>query len=64
MRREFDRLVRNGIPLVQVYRSKVWMEIMECSGALDMKEPGLFQDLAQMDGPDSVIGEMLVERCL
>ena len=53
-RREFDRLVRNGIPLV--YRSKVWME---CSGALDMKEPGLFQDLlAQMEGPDSVIGEI------
>ena len=53
-RREFDRLVRHGIPLV--YRSKVWME---CSGALDMKEPGLFQDLlAQMDGPDSVIGEI------
>jgi hypothetical protein len=48
---EFDRLVRHGIPLV--YRSKVWME---CSGAL---EPGLFQDLlAQMDGPDSVIGEI------
>ena len=53
-RREFDRLVRNGIPLV--YRSKVWME---CSGALDMKEPGLFQDLlAQMEGPDSVISEI------
>lgn len=53
-RREFDRLVRNGIPLV--YRSKVWME---CSGALDMKEPGLFQDLlAQMEGPDSVNGEI------
>ena len=53
-RREFDRLVRQGIPLV--YRSKVWME---CSGALDMKEPGLFQDLlAQADGPDSVIGEI------
>ena len=34
-RREFDRLVRNGIPLV--FRSKVWIE---CSGALDMKEPG------------------------
>ncbi|KIM85069.1 hypothetical protein PILCRDRAFT_817909 [Piloderma croceum F 1598] len=39
-RREFDRLVRSGIPLV--YRSKVWLE---CSGALEMKEPGLFQDL-------------------
>ena len=53
-RREFDRLVRNGIPLV--YRSKVWME---CSGALDMKDPGLFQDLlAQTDGPDSVVSEI------
>ena len=53
-RREFDRLVRHGIPLV--YRSKVWME---CSGALDMREPGLFQDLlAQVDGPDSVISEI------
>jgi small G protein signaling modulator 3 len=53
-RREFDRLVRHGIPLV--YRSKVWME---CSGALDLKEPGLFQDLlAQTDGPDSVVGEI------
>ena len=32
---------------------------MECSGALDMKGPGLFQDLlAQMDGPDGVIGEI------
>ncbi|KAL0945356.1 hypothetical protein HGRIS_000854 [Hohenbuehelia grisea] len=39
-RREFDRLIRNGIPLA--YRSKVWLE---CSGALEMKEPGLFQDL-------------------
>ena len=39
-RREFDRLVRSGIPLV--YRSKVWLE---CSGALEMKEPGLFRDL-------------------
>ena len=48
-RREFDRLIRNGIPLV--FRSKVWIE---CSGALDMKELGLFHDLlAQMDGPDS-----------
>lgn len=45
-RRELDRLVRSGIPLV--YRAKVWFE---CSGALEMKEPGLFQDLlAQSDG--------------
>ncbi|KAH9481920.1 TBC domain-containing protein C4G8.04 [Psilocybe cubensis] len=53
-RKEFDRLVRTGIPLV--YRSKVWME---CSGALEMREPGLFQDLlAEADGPDSVVGEI------
>ncbi|KAL0568140.1 hypothetical protein V5O48_013847 [Marasmius crinis-equi] len=39
-RREFDRLVRRGIPMV--YRSKVWLE---CSGALEMREPGVFRDL-------------------
>jgi hypothetical protein len=53
-RKEFDRLVRSGIPLV--YRSKVWLE---CSGALEMKEPGLFQDLLmhveQNDGTASEI---------
>jgi hypothetical protein len=38
--KEFDRLVRNGIPLV--YRAKVWLE---CSGALDAAEPGLFQEV-------------------
>ncbi|KAJ2918478.1 hypothetical protein MD484_g1974, partial [Candolleomyces efflorescens] len=53
-RKEFDRLIRSGIPLV--YRSKIWVE---CSGALDMKEPGLFQDLlAQPEGPDSVVNEI------
>ncbi|KAF8149027.1 rab-GTPase-TBC domain-containing protein [Crassisporium funariophilum] len=53
-RKEFDRLVRSGIPLV--YRSKVWLE---CSGALEMKEPGLFQDLlAEIDGPGSVVNEI------
>ncbi|TFK21482.1 TBC-domain-containing protein [Coprinopsis marcescibilis] len=53
-RREFDRLVRNGIPLI--YRSKVWME---CSGALDMEEPGLFQDLlSQPEGPNGVLVEI------
>ncbi|PPQ84156.1 hypothetical protein CVT25_002022 [Psilocybe cyanescens] len=53
-RKEFDRLVRSGIPLV--YRSKVWLE---CSGALEMREPGLFQDLlAETDGPDSVVDEI------
>lgn len=35
----FGCLVRSGIPLV--YRSKVWLE---CSGGLEMKEPGLFTD--------------------
>jgi len=39
-RKEFDRLVRGGIPLT--YRSKLWLE---CSGGLDMREPGLFSDL-------------------
>ncbi|KAG2145330.1 rab-GTPase-TBC domain-containing protein [Suillus bovinus] len=39
-RKEFDRLVREGIPLV--YRSKLWLE---CSGGLDMREPGIFGDL-------------------
>ncbi|KAF9262424.1 TBC-domain-containing protein [Marasmius fiardii PR-910] len=39
-RREFDGLVRRGIPMV--HRSKVWLE---CSGALEMREPGLFREL-------------------
>ncbi|KII84372.1 hypothetical protein PLICRDRAFT_362645 [Plicaturopsis crispa FD-325 SS-3] len=53
-RKEFDKLVRNGIPLV--YRSKVWLE---CSGGLDMREPGVFQDLlAETEGPESVVSEI------
>ncbi|CAL1715843.1 unnamed protein product [Somion occarium] len=53
-RREFDRLVRSGIPLV--YRSKVWME---CSGGLEMKEPGLFTDLlSSVDHETSVLREI------
>ncbi|EJD49827.1 TBC-domain-containing protein [Auricularia subglabra TFB-10046 SS5] len=39
-RREFARLVREGIPLR--HRAKVWLE---CSGALEMREPGMFQEL-------------------
>ena len=39
-RKEFAKLVRKGIPLV--YRSKLWLE---CSGGLEMREPGLFRDL-------------------
>ncbi|KAL1741905.1 rab-GTPase-TBC domain-containing protein [Schizophyllum fasciatum] len=54
-KREFDRLVHGGIPLV--YRAKVWLE---CSGALEMREPGLFRDLlAQEDAAsESVLGEI------
>ncbi|KAG6897016.1 hypothetical protein C0992_004661 [Termitomyces sp. T32_za158] len=46
-RREFDRLVRSGIPLV--YRAKVWSE---CSGALEMCEPGVFRDLLEEKGKE------------
>lgn len=57
-RKEFDRLVRSGIPLV--YRAKVWLE---CSGGLEMREPGLFQDLLSIrdneeEGPGSVVAEI------
>jgi small G protein signaling modulator 3 len=57
---------RSGIPLV--YRSKVWLE---CSGALEMKEPGLFQDLlGQVDshacvalGIEKDVGRTAVGYC-
>ncbi|KAI0696448.1 rab-GTPase-TBC domain-containing protein [Cytidiella melzeri] len=53
-RRDFDRLIRNGIPLA--YRSKVWFE---CSGGLEMQEPGLFADLlSQVDESSSVVREI------
>ncbi|KAI3605658.1 gtpase activating rab protein [Moniliophthora roreri] len=55
-RRDFDRLVRRGIPLV--YRSKVWLE---CSGGLEMREPGLFRDLlaeAEKDNGANVLVEI------
>ncbi|KIP11017.1 hypothetical protein PHLGIDRAFT_33581 [Phlebiopsis gigantea 11061_1 CR5-6] len=53
-RREFDRLVRTGIPMV--YRPKIWFE---CSGALDMREPGVFADLlAGIDEDNSVVREI------
>jgi hypothetical protein len=52
-RKEFDRLVRSGIPLA--YRSKVWLE---CSGGLEMKEPGLFRDLLAAEGPANVVMEI------
>ncbi|OBZ72144.1 TBC domain-containing protein C4G8.04 [Grifola frondosa] len=53
-RKEFDRLVRSGIPLA--YRSKAWLE---CSGALEMREPGVFFDLlAASDDKSSVVREI------
>ena len=55
-RREFDRLVRNGVPLY--FRSKVWME---CSGALELREPGLFRDLLEVkteEGSGSIVAEI------
>ena len=42
--REFSRLVRAGIPLI--YRAKIWSE---CSGALDIAEPGAFQKLLSVN---------------
>ncbi|KIM26319.1 hypothetical protein M408DRAFT_16983 [Serendipita vermifera MAFF 305830] len=39
--KEFIKLTRGGIPLV--HRSKVWFE---CSGAIELSEPGVFRDLA------------------
>ena len=53
-KKEFVRLVRNGIPLV--YRSQAWLE---CSGGLEMREPGVFADLlAQEDDGSGVVREI------
>ncbi|KAF5359884.1 hypothetical protein D9756_002943 [Leucocoprinus leucothites] len=55
-RREVDQFVRNGIPLC--FRLKAWME---CNGALELKEPGLFKDLLEAkaeEGPGSVVSEI------
>ncbi|KAI6147034.1 rab-GTPase-TBC domain-containing protein [Pisolithus thermaeus] len=53
-RKEFDRLVRGGIPLA--YRSKLWLE---CSGGLEMREPGLFADLlAWTDAHEPAVAEI------
>lgn len=53
-RKEFDRLVRQGIPLV--YRAKIWQE---CTDASEMKEPGVFNDLlAHVDPDDPVVKEI------
>lgn len=53
-RKDFVRLVRGGIPLV--YRSKAWLE---CSGGLEMREPGVFSDLlAQSDDENGAVREI------
>jgi small G protein signaling modulator 3 len=52
-RRELERLVRAGIPLA--YRSKVWLE---CSGGLELREPGVFRDLLADDGQADVLVEI------
>lgn len=58
-KREFVRLVRNGIPLV--YRSQAWLE---CSGGLEMREPGVFADLlAQEDDGSGVVREIEKDVC-
>lgn len=49
-RKVFDRLVRQGIPLV--YRAKIWQE---CTDALEMKEPGLFNELVTNVNPDDPV---------
>ena len=58
-RRELDRLVRGGIPLA--YRAKAWLE---CSGALEMREPGVFADLlAECDSGAAVVKEIEKDVC-
>lgn len=53
-RKEFDRLIRNGIPLT--YRSKAWLE---CSGGLEIQEPGVFAELlAFEDESNGVLREI------
>jgi hypothetical protein len=52
-RKDLDRLLRGGIPLV--YRSKVWLE---CSGGLEMKDPGLYQDLLAQEGDTEILKEI------
>ncbi|KAG9316133.1 hypothetical protein JVU11DRAFT_3810 [Chiua virens] len=47
-RTQFDKLIRGGIPLV--YRSKLWLE---CSGGLEMREPGSFGDLLAQANEDA-----------
>ncbi|KAH8118089.1 TBC-domain-containing protein [Phellopilus nigrolimitatus] len=53
-RRDLERLIRGGVPLL--YRAKIWLE---CSGALEMIEPGVFKDLLNgRQEEDGVVGEI------
>ena len=56
-RKEFSKLVHAGIPLV--YRAKVWLE---CSGALEMAEPGAFRDLLQDAEREGGIAVVEIEK--
>ncbi|KAM6503951.1 hypothetical protein JOM56_000894 [Amanita muscaria] len=56
-RKEFNRLVRNGIPLI--YRAKVWLE---CSGGSAMKEPGLFQELSAVPHKVEKVQMVMMDR--
>lgn len=52
-RKELERLLRSGVPLI--YRAKIWLE---CSGALEMKDPGLYNDLLAQNGEEEVLKEI------
>ncbi|PAV16090.1 TBC-domain-containing [Pyrrhoderma noxium] len=52
-RRDLERLIREGVPLF--YRAKIWLE---CSGALEMMEPGVFGDLLNGKEERSVEAEI------
>ncbi|KAF8526214.1 rab-GTPase-TBC domain-containing protein [Hysterangium stoloniferum] len=56
-RKEFGRLVQGGIPLV--YRAKVWLE---CSGALEMAEPGVFRDLLEEADREGGLAILEIEK--
>jgi hypothetical protein len=56
-RKAFGRLVQGGIPLV--YRAKVWLE---CSGALEMAEPGVFRDLLEEADREGGLAILEIEK--
>lgn len=59
---EFRRLVLGGIPVS--YRAKIWAE---CSGASSLRQPGLYEELVNMEETDPSIAaqiEMDITRTL